>query len=161
VLDLSALEPQVARPHAVDNVTSIRDAAGTAVQVPRKTICTGGRVRDFHQAYEALRSAGGPAPGVQIVVTPASREVYLELMRDGTLAGLTAMGAVVTTPGCGACCGTCGAIPGDGVNVVSTANRNFKARMGNGRASIYLASPAACGAAAARGVLVDPREDEA
>jgi 3-isopropylmalate/(R)-2-methylmalate dehydratase large subunit len=67
------------------------------------------------------------------------------------------MGAIVTTPGCGACCGTSGAIPGDGMTVLSTANRNFKARMGNATAQIYLASPAACAAAAATGSITDPR----
>ena len=67
-------------------------------------------------------------------------------------------GAVVVTPGCGSCCGTCGAIPGDGVNVISTANRNFKGRMGNSSANIYLASPASCAAAAVRGVISDPRD---
>jgi 3-isopropylmalate/(R)-2-methylmalate dehydratase large subunit len=80
------------------------------------------------------------------------------LVRDGTLADFIAMGAVVGTPGCGSCCGTCGAIPGDGVNVISTANRNFKGRMGNSEAAIYLASPASCAAAAVRGSIVDPRE---
>ena len=91
-------------------------------------------------------------------MTPASRAVLDELARDGTLADFIAMGAVVQTPGCGSCCGTCGAIPGDGVNVISTANRNFKGRMGNGSAAIYLASPAACAAAAVRGAITDPRE---
>jgi 3-isopropylmalate/(R)-2-methylmalate dehydratase large subunit len=95
---------------------------------------------------------------VQLVVTPASREVLLTLTDDGTLAKLTTMGAIVTTPGCGACCGTSGAIPGDGMNVLSTANRNFKARMGNATASIYLASPATCAASAATGRITDPRE---
>ena len=92
-----------------------------------------------------------------LVITPASREVYLELTRDGTLEKFMRMGAVITTPGCGACCGTTGVIPGDGMTVVSTANRNFKARMGNATASIYLASPAACGAAAATGTLTAVR----
>jgi 3-isopropylmalate/(R)-2-methylmalate dehydratase large subunit len=98
-----------------------------------------------------------PDASVQLVVTPASREVYLRLIEDGTLGKLAAMGAIVTTPGCGACCGTSGAIPGDGMTVLSTANRNFKARMGNATASIYLASPAACAAAAATGSITDPR----
>jgi 3-isopropylmalate/(R)-2-methylmalate dehydratase large subunit len=82
------------------------------------------------------------------------------LTRDGTLADFISMGAVVITPGCGSCCGTCGAIPGDGVNVISTANRNFKGRMGNSNAAIYLASPASCAAAAVRGAIADPRELE-
>ena len=104
------------------------------------------------------RAGGRVAPGVQLVVTPASREVYRDFIADGTLARLVAMGAIVTTPGCGACCGTSGVIPGDGMNVLSTANRNFKARMGNATASIYLASPAACAAAARTGRITDPRD---
>jgi 3-isopropylmalate/(R)-2-methylmalate dehydratase large subunit len=83
--------------------------------------------------------------------------VQLRLLDDGTLRAFAAMGAIVTTPGCGACCGTSGAIPGDGMNVLSTANRNFKARMGNRTASIYLGSPATCAAAALTGRITDPR----
>jgi 3-isopropylmalate/(R)-2-methylmalate dehydratase large subunit len=123
--------------------------------------CTGGRVKDFHQARDVLKAGGGVARGVQLVVTPASRAVMETLARDGTLADFVAMGAVVVAPGCGSCCGTCGAIPGDGVNVISTANRNFQGRMGNSRAFIYLASPASCAAAAVRGSIADPREFEA
>ena len=110
---------------------------------------TGG---DFHEALDAFERAGGKvAAGVQLVLTPASREVEQRLIADGTLERFVRAGAVVTTPGCGACCGTSGVIPGDGTTVLSTANRNFKARMGNPTAQIYLASPAVCGAAAATG----------
>ena len=157
VIDLSALEPQIARPHAPDNVGALHDTSGTRVDMVFIGTCTGGRVSDFHEVLAQIQDGGGIAPGVLLVLTPASREVHLELLRDGTLATLTALGAVVTTPGCGACCGTSGMIPGDGMTVVSTANRNFKARMGNATASIYLASPAACGAAAATGMLKGPR----
>jgi len=157
VIDISALEPQVARPHDPDNVGRLRDTFGTRVDMVFVGTCTGGRASDFHEVLAQVEDGGGIAPGVVLVLTPASREVHLELLRDGTLATLTALGAVVTTPGCGACCGTSGMIPGDGMTVVSTANRNFKARMGNSTASIYLASPAACGAAAATGTLTGPR----
>jgi 3-isopropylmalate/(R)-2-methylmalate dehydratase large subunit len=120
--------------------------------------CTGGRASDVRAALAIVEASGGRiAPGVQLVVTPASREVYLDLLADGSAHRLAAMGAIITTPGCGACCGTSGAIPGHGMNVLSTANRNFKARMGNATASIYLASPAACAAAAVTGVITDPR----
>ena len=156
-IDLSALEPQIARPHEPDNVVALHETAGTRVDMVFVGTCTGGRVSDFHQVLAQVEDSGGIAPGVVLVLTPASREVYLELLRDGTLVTLTALGAVVTTPGCGACCGTSGMIPGDGMTVVSTANRNFKARMGNATASIYLASPASCGAAAATGMLTGPR----
>ena len=157
VVDLSALEPQIARPHEPDNVRALHDTSGTRVDMVFIGTCTGGRASDFHEVLAQIEDGGGIAPGVLLVLTPASREVHLELLRDGTLATLTALGAVVTTPGCGACCGTSGMIPGDGMTVVSTANRNFKARMGNATASIYLASPAACGAAAATGMLTGPR----
>jgi 3-isopropylmalate/(R)-2-methylmalate dehydratase large subunit len=155
---LDELTPQVALPHLVDQVVPVQDAAGTPVQMVYLGTCTGGRVRDFHQALAVIKAGGGIAPGVQLVVTPASREVLETLTRDGTLADFIALGAVIVTPGCGSCCGTCGTIPGDGVNVISTANRNFKGRMGNSNSSIYLASPASCGAAAVRGSIVDPRE---
>ncbi|HEV3199181.1 MAG TPA: aconitase/3-isopropylmalate dehydratase large subunit family protein [Bryobacteraceae bacterium] len=157
VIALDVLTPQVALPHQVDRVADIGEAAGTPVQMVYLGTCTGGRVRDFHQARDVLRAGGGVARGVQLVVTPASRAVLETLTRDGTLADFIAMGAVVITPGCGSCCGTCGAIPGDGV-VLSTANRNFKGRMGNSNAAIYLASPASCAAAAVRGAIADPRE---
>jgi len=157
-LDLSGLSPRVALPHAPDNVVPIEDAAGTPVHMVFLGTCTGGRVNDFHEALAALKRAGGTvAKGVQLVVTPASREVAETLRADGTLAMFEALGATITTTGCGACCGTSGVIPGDGMNVLSTANRNFKARMSNATASIYLASPAACGAAAATGRITDPR----
>jgi len=155
---LDTLEPQVALPHHVDRVVPIGETPGTEVQMVYLGTCTGGRVRDFHQALEVIKAGGGIAPSVQLIVTPASRTVLETLSRDGTLSEFIALGAVIVTPGCGSCCGTCGAIPGDGVNVISTANRNFKGRMGNSSASIYLASPASCGAAAVRGSIVDPRE---
>jgi 3-isopropylmalate/(R)-2-methylmalate dehydratase large subunit len=156
-VDLSAWTPLVALPHAPDNVVALDRAVGTPIQMVFLGTCTGGRVSDFHAALAVLERGGGRlAPGVQLVVTPASREVYLRLIADGTLAKFGAIGAVITTPGCGACCGTSGAIPGDGVNVLSTANRNFKARMGNATASIYLASPEACAAAAVTGRITDP-----
>lgn len=158
VIDVSTLSPRVALPHSPDNVVSLDEALGTPVHMVFLGTCTGGRVPDFHEALDVLERAGGRiAPGVQLVVTPASREVYLRLLEDGTIRKLAAMGAIITTPGCGACCGTSGAIPADGMNVISTANRNFKARMGNAAASIYLASPASCAAAAATGRITDPR----
>ncbi|HKW48677.1 MAG TPA: aconitase/3-isopropylmalate dehydratase large subunit family protein [Gemmatimonadaceae bacterium] len=157
VVDLARLEPVVALPHAPSNVIALDEAIGTPIHMVFLGTCTGGRVSDFHAALAVLERGGSRiATGVQLVATPASREVYSCLLEDGTLAKLTDMGAVITTPGCGACCGTSGAIPGDDMNVLSTANRNFKARMGNPTASIYLASPEACAAAALTGRITDP-----
>ena len=157
-LDLSSVTPRVALPHAPDNVVPLAAAAarGTPVQMVFLGTCTGGRAGDLHEALRVIQQRGGRvAPGVQLVVTPASRQVHDALTADGTLAQFVALGAVVTTPGCGACCGTSGVIPTDGMHVMSTANRNFKARMGNASASIWLASPAACAAAAVAGRIVD------
>jgi 3-isopropylmalate/(R)-2-methylmalate dehydratase large subunit len=152
VIDLASLGPRVALPHAPDNVRALGDAGDVPVHMVFIGTCTGGRVQDFHEALDAFIDAGGKiARGVQLVLTPASREVYERILADGTANRFLEAGAVVTTAGCGACCGTSGVIPSDGMTVLSTANRNFKARMGNATASIYLASPAACGAAAALG----------
>jgi 3-isopropylmalate/(R)-2-methylmalate dehydratase large subunit len=157
-VDLSDITPQIALPHQVDRVVEIGAAAGTPVGMVYLGTCTGGRIGDFHEARDVLKAGGGVAPGVQLVVTPASNTVLKALELDGTLADFIAMGAVIQSPGCGSCCGTCGTIPGDQINVISTANRNFKGRMGNSAANIFLASPASCAAAAVRGQIVDPRE---
>jgi 3-isopropylmalate/(R)-2-methylmalate dehydratase large subunit len=136
----------------------VDEAIGVPIQMVFVGTCTGGRVPDVHEVLDVLRRGGGRvAGGVQLVVTPASREVERRLSDDGSLDALRAMGATITTPGCGACCGTSGVIPAAGSNVLSTANRNFKARMGPASVSIYLASPAACAAAALTGRISDPR----
>ena len=159
IIDLASMTPRVARPHQPNDVVRIEELAETRVQRVFIGTCTGGRVTDYHDALEVLERGGGRlAPGVQLVVTPASGDVRRALEADGTLAKLGRMGATITTTGCGACCGTSGVIPADGTNVISAANRNFKARMGNATASIYLASPAACAAAALTGRIIDPRE---
>jgi 3-isopropylmalate/(R)-2-methylmalate dehydratase large subunit len=152
-LDLSRIQPQVALPHRVDNVVDAAAAPATRVDMVYLGTCTGGRVKDYAEALEAIQAGGGIAQGVRVIVTPASRAIQEELERNGMLAAFQALGAQVQPPGCGSCCGTCGTVPADGQNVVSSANRNFKGRMGNGRAAIYLASPRLCGAAAASGRL--------
>lgn len=157
-IDLASVVPQVALPHRVDQVVDLREAPATAVDMVYLGTCTGGRSKDYREALQVLRAGGGVAPGVRLIVTPASEAVRAELQRGGELAEFEALGAEIQPPGCGACCGTCGSIPADGARVVSTANRNFKGRMGNREAQIFLASPRACASAAVRGALVDPRE---
>jgi 3-isopropylmalate/(R)-2-methylmalate dehydratase large subunit len=158
VIDLATLGPRVALPHSPGNVVPIAAAPDTPIHMVYLGTCTGGRVGDYHEALAILERGGGRlADGLLLVVTPASREIERQLSHDGTLERFVRLGAVVTQPGCGACCGTSGVLPRDGMNVMSTANRNFKARMGNATASIYLASPAACAAAALTGRITDPR----
>lgn len=158
-VDLGPIVPQLALPHRVDNVVDLATVPETAVDVVYLGTCTGGRIKDYREAIEVLRAGAGIAPGVRLVVTPASEAVRAELERTGMLAEFTALGAEIQPPGCGTCCGTCGSIPADGARIISTANRNFKGRMGNPSASIYLASPRACAAAAVRGSFGGPAED--
>ncbi len=156
--DLTTVTPQVALPHRVDDVLDLAQAPATKIDMVYLGTCTGGRSKDYREALDVLRAGGGVAPGVRLVVTPASEAVRAELESDGLLAAFAAFGAQIQPPGCGACCGTCGSIPTDGMRVISTANRNFKGRMGNRTSEIFLASPRACASAAVTGHLVDPRE---
>jgi 3-isopropylmalate/(R)-2-methylmalate dehydratase large subunit len=148
---LDDVVPQVALPHRVDNVVDAGKVPSTRVDMVYLGTCTGGRAKDYAEALAEIRRGGGIAAGVRVIVTPASLAVQQELERDGTLDAFKALGAELQPPGCGSCCGTCGTVPGAGQNVVSTANRNFKGRMGNAQAAIYLASPRLCGTAAATG----------
>lgn len=155
--DVAGLEPQVAKPHRVDNVAPLRSVAGLKIAQAFIGTCTNGRLEDLRVAAGIL--VGRKVhPGVRLIVAPASRRIYLEAMREGLLTTLVEAGAAVVTPGCGPCVGTHNGVPADGEVVISTANRNFKGRMGNRNAEIYLASPAAVAAAAVAGEIVDPRE---
>jgi 3-isopropylmalate/(R)-2-methylmalate dehydratase large subunit len=157
VLDVSLFEPRVALPHDPSNTVGIREVTGTPIDFVFLGTCAGGREGDFREALRVLRDAGGIASGVTVVVTPPSARVRESLDADGTLAAFQAMGAILTETGCGPCCGTSGPIPPPNSRVISTANRNFRARMGEPTASIWLASPATCAAAASAGRIVDPR----
>ncbi|MBM7854281.1 3-isopropylmalate/(R)-2-methylmalate dehydratase large subunit [Desulfohalotomaculum tongense] len=155
--DVSNLEPQVAMPHRVDNVTSVGSVAGTPIQQAVIGTCTNGRLEDLKIAASILKGKK-INPKVRLIVAPASKRIYIEAMNQGIIQTLVESGAAVVTPGCGPCVGTHNGIPSDGENVISTANRNFKGRMGNSSAQIYLASPATVAASALAGEIADPRE---
>lgn len=155
--DVSSLEPQVAMPHRVDNVTAIGNVAGTPIQQAVIGTCTNGRLEDLRIAASVLKGKK-ISPDVRLIVAPASKRIFLDAMAEGVIQALVEAGAAVVTPGCGPCVGTHNGVPSDGENVISTANRNFKGRMGNGNASIYLASPATVAASALTGKITDPRE---
>jgi 3-isopropylmalate/(R)-2-methylmalate dehydratase large subunit len=160
-IDLASLSALVSAPDDPGNVVALEQVAGVPVHMVFIGTCTGGRASDFREVLRVLTAAGGRlAPGVQLILTPASADVERALAADGTYERLAAIGGEWTTAGCGACCGTSGVIPAPGTTVMSTANRNFRARMGEPTALIYLASPAACAAAAAAGRIVALSEAE-
>jgi homoaconitate hydratase family protein/3-isopropylmalate dehydratase small subunit len=155
-IDLAGLFPLVAAPHHVDNVKAISEVLGTKIHQALVGTCTNGRFDDLVQAAAVLKGKHLPA-GMQMLVIPASKEIYLQALREGLIETFLEAGAQILAASCGPCLGTGQGIPADGYNVISTANRNFKGRMGNKEASIYLASPAAVAHAALAGEIVDPR----
>ncbi len=155
--DVSNLEPQIAKPHRVDNVCPISEVLGTPIQQAVLGTCTNGRIEDLRIAAEILKGKK-IHDDMRFIVAPASKTIYLDAMNEGIIQTLVEAGAAVVTPGCGPCVGTHNGVPSDGENVISTANRNFKGRMGNSNASIYLASPATVAASALLGQIADPRE---
>jgi 3-isopropylmalate/(R)-2-methylmalate dehydratase large subunit len=157
-IDTSILEPQIAKPHAVGNVSPISEVAGLEIAQAFIGTCTNGRLEDFAIAASILKGKT-VHPDVRLVVAPASRDIYLDAMAAGYIQTFVEAGASVVTPGCGPCVGTHNGVPSDGENVISTANRNFKGRMGNSNSFIYLASPATVAASALTAKITDPRED--
>jgi 3-isopropylmalate/(R)-2-methylmalate dehydratase large subunit len=156
-IDAQALEPTVSAPHTVDNTMTAAAAAGTKVNQVYIGTCTNGRIEDLRIAAEVLRGRRRH-PDTRLIVTPASRSVYLKAAEEGLLTVFVEAGATVTGPGCGACVGVHGGILGDGEICIATQNRNFQGRMGNAEAFIWLASPATAAASALAGEIVDPRE---
>jgi homoaconitate hydratase family protein/3-isopropylmalate dehydratase small subunit len=155
-IDMSKLFPVVAAPHHVDNVKALSEVQGTHIDQALIGTCTNGRMEDLREAAAVLKGKQLPNT-VQMLVIPASREIYLEALKEGLIETFIEAGAQVLSTSCGPCLGTGQGIPADGFNVISTANRNFKGRMGNKESSIYLASPAAVAWSALNGEITDPR----
>ena len=155
--DISKLEPQVAKPHTVDNVSPISEVAGTPIQEGFLGTCTNGRLEDLKIAAQILRGKK-VSPDCRLIVAPASKQILQEIIKNGIYQIFLDSNAAVVTPGCGPCVGTHNGVPADGENVISTANRNFKGRMGNPNAFIYLASPATVAASVIEGKITDPRK---
>ncbi|MEO3786725.1 3-isopropylmalate dehydratase large subunit [Actinocorallia sp. B10E7] len=157
-IDLSELEPMCAKPHSVDNVAPVREVAGK-VPIHQAFIgsCTGGRLSDYRVAADVLEGHR-VHDGVRLIVTPASKVVYRQMLLEGLVERLSAAGAMVMAPSCGPCAGLQGGVLADGENVISASNRNFVGRMGNPGANVYLASPATVAASAVTGTITDPRD---
>jgi homoaconitate hydratase family protein len=155
--DVSKLEPQVACPDSPDNVRPISEVAGTPVQQAFLGTCTNGRLEDFAAAAEIVKGKR-VAVGTRFLMIPASSVVLNEALRLGYIQALLEAGAVLGTPGCGPCMGNHMGVPAPKEVTISTANRNFRGRMGTPDAPIYLASPAVVAASAVAGQIVDPRD---
>ncbi len=159
VVEINAAElvPQIACPHTVDNVKPVGDVAGTRLNQIVIGSCTNGRLDDLQTAAEILKGKK-VAAGTRMLIFPATWRIYKQAMKLGVLETFIDAGAVVVNPGCGCCLGVHQGALGDGEIALSTTNRNFKGRMGNPNADVYLCSPAVAAASAITGVISDPRK---
>lgn len=154
-IDVSALQPQVALPHSPGNAVDVREVEGTPVDQVFLGSCTNGRLEDLEVAAKIL--AGKRVAGsTRLIVTPASRQVYLKAMERGYIQALVRAGGLVTNPSCGACFGGCGGLLAPGEKCLATTNRNFRGRMGSVEAEVYLASPATAAVTALTGKITSP-----
>lgn len=156
-VDASSLDPQIACPHTVDNVKPVQEVVGKIVQQIVIGSCTNGRLDDIEIAAKILRGKK-VARNVRMLIFPASSRIYQEAMRLGYLSTLMEAGAVVMNSGCGPCLGVHQGALADGDVALATTNRNFKGRMGNPSAEVYLCSPAVAASSAITGVITDPRK---
>ncbi|MCP2605041.1 3-isopropylmalate dehydratase large subunit [Candidatus Aminicenantes bacterium AH-873-B07] len=158
-INLSELKPMVALPHTVDNVKPINHSDLKNIEINQVFLgsCTNGRIEDFRVVASIIKGKK-KHPKIRMIVVPASRDVYRKALKEGLLEIFNDFGASINTPGCGPCCGVHQGILGDGEVALATSNRNFKGRMGNPEAFVYLASPATAAASAITGKITDPRE---
>ncbi len=155
--EVSDLSPQVACPHRMDNVAPVEEVDSPALQRAHIGSCTGAKLVDLRAAAQVLRGRR-IAPGLQLLIAPASRDIMRRAMEEGTLGAILDAGGVLLPTTCGICAGKGPGQLGDGEVCISSANRNYKGRMGSLEASIYLASAATVAASAVWGRVADPRE---
>jgi 3-isopropylmalate/(R)-2-methylmalate dehydratase large subunit len=156
-IDIQNLAPQVARKHRVDDIVAAHEVSNQRIHFALIGTCTNGRLDDIRQAAAILRGKK-LASGVRMIVTPASRKIYIDALREGLIEILTMAGASFEAAGCGTCVGiTNHLVPGNGDTVISTANRNFKGRLSNPDSEIWLGSAATVAASALTGFITDPR----
>jgi homoaconitase/3-isopropylmalate dehydratase large subunit len=158
--DGATIEPMVACPHTVDNVRSLSEIAGVHVDQAFLGTCTNARLEDLAEAAAVLEGQR-VAPGTRLIVIPASSQVLMEALRAGYIEIFLEAGAVVESPGCGPCMGNHMGIPAEGEVTISTANRNFRGRMGTKESEIYLASPVVVAASAVTGEITHPKDLQA
>lgn len=155
-INVDEISPRVAVPHKVDNVKSIEEVEGIPINQAFLGSCTNGRLEDLEVAAEIVKGRK-VKENVRFIVTPASKTVFNEALKNGILEVLMESGAIITNPTCGACVGTHLGVLGDNEVCISSSNRNFIGRMGSKTSKVYLASPATVAASAIEGVITDPR----
>ena len=156
-IDINHIEPQVALPHAVDNVKPVSQVHDVLIDQAVLGSCTNGRLEDLDIAASLVKGKK-IHDRVRMLVIPASWNIYQGAIANGTLATLVSAGCTILNPGCGPCFGSYGGLLAPGERCISSTNRNFKGRMGSGQAEVYLASPATVAASAITGRITDPRE---
>jgi 3-isopropylmalate/(R)-2-methylmalate dehydratase large subunit len=157
-IDTASLAPQVARQHMIDDVVPVPDVNNQKIDVALVGTCTNGRFDDVRQVAEIVRGKK-IAKGVRLVVTPASRDIYLRAEKEGLIRDIVEAGGSVDPAGCGTCVGiTNKLVSGDGEVVITSANRNFQGRLGNYESDIWVSSSATVAASALTGKVTDPRE---
>jgi 3-isopropylmalate/(R)-2-methylmalate dehydratase large subunit len=156
-IDVSKLEPQVACPHTVDNVKPVSEVEGKKINQIVIGSCTNGRLDDIEIVAKILQGKK-IARNVRMLIFPASSKIYREAVNKGYVSTLMDAGAVVMNSGCGPCLGVHQGALADGDIALATTNRNFKGRMGNPNAEVYLCSPAVAAASAISGVITNPRK---
>jgi len=156
-IDTSKLEPQIAFPHLPSNVRGVSQAGNVKIDQSLIGSCTNGRIEDLRIAAQILKNRKA-APGVRLIVVPATPFIYRQAMHEGLLDIFMEADAVISPPSCGACLGGHLGILADGEVSVATTNRNFVGRMGHPGSAVYLASPAVAAASAVLGRLASPEE---
>ncbi|MFZ3382925.1 MAG: 3-isopropylmalate dehydratase large subunit [Candidatus Methanoperedens sp.] len=152
--DAGDIEPQIAKPHEVDNVSGVGTLLGTPLDQVFIGSCTNGRFEDLEVVANLL---SGKKVKVRTIVLPASRSVLIKATESGIISTLLKAGAIIAPPGCGPCLGAHMGVICEGETCLSTSNRNFKGRMGAG-GLIYLSSPETAAASALKGEIADPRD---
>lgn len=153
-IEASKVEPMIACPHRVSNVKSVSECEGLEVDVVCIGTCTNGRIEDLRSAAKILKSKK-VASNTRLIVCAASREVFIQALREGLIEIFLSANASVLIPSCSFCIGRTVAL-GDGEIALSTQNRNFKGRMGNNKAFIYLCSPETAAISAIKGKISNP-----
>jgi 3-isopropylmalate/(R)-2-methylmalate dehydratase large subunit len=152
-----SIEPMIACPHTVDNVRPLSEVVGVKIDQAFLGTCTNGRFEDLAAAAKVLKGRK-INPRTRMIVIPASSEVYMAALKAGLLETFLEAGAVIESPGCGPCMGNHMGVPAVGEVSISTANRNFRGRMGTKESEIYLANPVVVAASAVAGEIIHPKD---